>query len=243
MIDLFHVALFGVAVLSGATAALGGFGIGSLLTPLVASRYGMEAAIAAVALPHALATAVRCWRLRRAIDRDVLRRFGMVSAAGSLAGALLYSRLGGPALTRVLGVLLVATAVMNLSGWARRWRPQGPLVWALGLGSGLFGGLAGNQGGIRAAALSSLGLWGPAFVATSTATGLLVDAVRTPIYVYRAGPTLMALMVPILVSAAGVLVGTIAGERLLLSMNPDRFRRVVAALIGLLGLFLLWTAA
>jgi uncharacterized membrane protein YfcA len=241
VIDIFHVALFGVAVLSGVTASLSGFGIGSLLTPLLASRYGMAAAIAAVALPHALATAVRCWRLRASIDRDVLRRFGLVSAAGSLAGALLYSRLGGPALTRVLGVLLIGTAVMNLSGWARRWRPRGPLVWLLGLGSGLFGGLAGNQGGIRAAALSSLGLWGPAFVATSTATGLLVDAARTPIYVYRAGPTLVALTVPILVAAAGVLVGTFAGERLLLSMNPERFRRVVAALVGVLGLFLLFT--
>jgi uncharacterized membrane protein YfcA len=241
VVDIFHVALFGVAVLSGATASLSGFGIGSLLTPLLASRYGMAAAIAAVALPHALATAVRCWRLRASIDRDVLRRFGLVSAAGSLAGALLYSQLGGPALTRVLGVLLIVTAIMNLAGWAERWRPRGPLVWILGLGSGLFGGLAGNQGGIRAAALSSLGLWGPAFVATSTATGLLVDAARTPIYVYRAGPTLAALTVPILVAAAGVLVGTFAGERLLLSLNPDRFRRVVAALVGLLGLFLLST--
>jgi uncharacterized membrane protein YfcA len=49
------------------------------------------------------------------------------------------------------------------------------------------------------------------------------------------------LTVPILVAAAGVLVGTFAGERLLLSLNPDRFRRVVAALVGLLGLFLLST--
>jgi uncharacterized membrane protein YfcA len=239
VIDIFLVALFGVAVLSGVTASLSGFGIGSLLTPLLATRYGMAAAIAAVALPHALATAVRCWRLRAAIDRRVLRRFGLVSAAGSLAGALLYSRLGGSVLTRVLGVLLIVTAVMNLAGWAQRWRPHGAGVWILGLGSGLFGGLAGNQGGIRAAALSSLGLWGPAFVATSTATGLLVDAARTPIYVYRAGPTLVALAVPIVVAAAGVLVGTVAGERLLLSMNPERFKQVVAALVGLLVIFLL----
>jgi uncharacterized membrane protein YfcA len=237
--EAFHAALFVVAVGSGVTASLSGFGIGSLLTPLLASRYGMAAAIAAVALPHALATAVRCWRMRGAIDAVVLRRFGVVSAVGSLAGALLYSRLGGPALTRILGVLLVATAVMQLTGRARDWRPGAVMVWILGLSSGLFGGLAGNQGGIRTAALSWVGLWGPALVATSTATGLLVDAVRTPIYVARAGTVLLDLWLPITVAAAGVLVGTVVGERLLLSMNRDRFRRVVATLVGLLGIFLL----
>src|SRR5688572_2718838 len=186
----FLSAVFGVGLLSGATAAIAGFGIGSLLTPLLAARYGMPSAIAAVALPHALATAVRCWRLRRAIDYGVLRRFGIVSAGGSLAGALLYARLGGPALTRILGVLLIVTAAINLAGWARQWRPQGWMVWALGLASGVFGGIAGNQGGLRAGALAALGLTGTAFVATATATGLIVDAVRTPIYLYRAGSTL-----------------------------------------------------
>ncbi len=240
---LFLLVLFIVAAASGVTAAVTGFGIGSLLTPLLAARYGMPAAIAAVALPHALATAVRCWRLRRAIDRGVLHRFGLCSAAGGLTGALLYTNLGGPALTRVLGVLLIVTATLNLAGWARRWRPHGWAIWTLGLVSGFFGGVAGNQGGLRAAALSSLGLSGAAFVATATATGLLVDAVRTPIYLYRAGETLMTLAVPIAVAAVGVLVGTVMGERVLLGMTPERFRRTVSTLVGLLGVYLLWSTA
>jgi hypothetical protein len=36
-----------------------------------------------------------------------------------------------------------------------------------GIGSG-FGGLVGNQGGIRSAAMLGLGVQGPAFVATAT---------------------------------------------------------------------------
>lgn len=238
----FYLAVLVIGVLSGATAALSGFGIGSLLTPLLASRYGMASAIAAVALPHALATAVRCWRLRRSIDTGVLRRFGVLSAVGGLVGALLYARLGGPALTRILGALLIATAVFNLSAAAQRWRPEGWIVWILGLVSGLFGGIAGNQGGLRAAALSSLRLPAATFVATATATGVLVDAARTPIYLIRAGSTLVPLAIPIAIAAAGVLIGTLMGERLLFSLSPQRFKQVVATLIGLLGVFLLWTA-
>ena len=84
----FLVAVFGVAVLGGATAAVAGFGIGSLLTPFLATRFGMTVAIAAVAIPHALATALRCWRLRTRIDWPVMRGFGLLSAAGGLAGDL-----------------------------------------------------------------------------------------------------------------------------------------------------------
>ena len=228
-----------VAVLSGATAAVVGFGIGSLLTPLLAARVGTAAAVAAVALPHAAATALRCWRLRHAIDLETLRGFGARSAAGGLAGALLYARLGGRALTVALGLLLLLTAVAGLTGFTDRWRPRGAGAMALGLASGLFGGLAGNQGGLRAAALGSFGLAPAAFVATATATGLLVDAARTPVYLWRAGSTILALAVPILVATAGVLAGTLVGERVLLGMPRERFRRATSLAVGALGVWLL----
>ena len=238
----FLVAVAAVAVLSGATASVVGFGIGSLLTPLLAARVGTPAAVAAVALPHAAATALRCWRLRRAVDLEVLRGFGALSAAGGLAGALLYARLGGRALTVVLGALLVLTAVAGLTGLTDRWRPRGVGAMTLGLVTGLFGGLAGNQGGLRAAALGSFGLAPAAFVATATATGLLVDAARTPVYLWRAGPTLLALATPIGVATVGVLAGTLLGERILLGMPRERFRRVTSLAVGALGVWLLLRA-
>ena len=238
----FLVAVAAVAVLSGATASVVGFGIGSLLTPLLAARVGTPAAVAAVALPHAAATALRCWRLRRAIDLEVLRGFGALSAAGGLAGALFYTRLGGRALTVALGALLLLTAVAGLGGLADRWRPRGAGAIALGLVSGLFGGLAGNQGGVRAAALLAFALAPRAFVATSTATGLLVDAARTPVYLWRAGPTLLALALPIAVATAGVLAGTLLGERVLLGMPRERFRRATSLEVGLLGVWLIANA-
>lgn len=234
----FALALLAVAVLSGATAAVVGFGIGSLLTPLLAARYGMPTAVAAVALPHALATGLRWWRLRDAVDRTVLRRFGLLSAAGGLVGALGYTALGGRGLTLALGALLLLTAAATLGGLATRWHPQGATVWALGLVSGAFGGLAGNQGGLRAAALGAFDLSPRAFLATATATGLLVDAARTPVYLWRAGAALLPLAGPIALASVGVLAGTLLGERVLLGLPPARYRRIVAVAIGLLGAWL-----
>lgn len=236
----FLAAVFVVAVLAGATAAIAGFGIGSLLTPLLASRMGMTPAIAAVAIPHALATALRCWRLRHSIDWALLRGFGLLSAAGGLAGALLYTRFSNDTLTIVLGALLIATSVAGVTDWSRRIHMKSRFApRALGFASGLFGGVAGNQGGLRAAALLSFSLAPMTFVATSTATGLLVDAVRLPVYLWRSSAALVDVAYPIAIASAGVLIGTLVGERILVGMSADRFRAVVSVLIGLLGIWLL----
>jgi uncharacterized protein len=236
---VFIAAVFIVAILSGATATVVGFGIGSLMTPLLATRFGTTTAVALVTVPHAVATAVRCWRLRAHVDRNVVVRFGLLSAAGALAGALIYTRLGPGALTRVLGGLLLLTAFAQLTGWTSRWKPHGPVVALFGLLSGFFGGIAGNQGGLRSAALTAFGLPPLGFVATATTIGLLVDAARTPVYLWHSGPALLTLWMPIIVATSGVLVGTMYGERVLLGLSPRRFGQIIGCAIGALGIWML----
>jgi uncharacterized membrane protein YfcA len=238
MTPWFLAVLTVVAVLSGATASVVGFGIGSLLTPLLAVRVGMPTAIAAIALPHAAATALRFWRLRGAVDWSVVRSFGLLSAAGGLAGALLYARLGGRELTLALAGLLLLTGASGLTGITTRWHPS-RVAGLLGAVSGFFGGLAGNQGGVRSAALLTFRLPPAAFVATATATGLLVDLARTPVYLWRAGSELLTLWLPLALATAGVLGGTLLGERVLLGMSLERFRTVVSVAILALGVLLL----
>lgn len=235
----FLLGVFVLAVLSGATASVAGFGIGSLLTPLLAASFGTATAVAAVAIPHAAATALRCWRLRANIDWSVLRSFGLLSAAGGLVGALLYTRFSNEALTLTLGLLLLSTALATLVDLPARVHAKGVVVGALGLLSGLFGGLAGNQGGLRAAAMLSFSLPPVRYVATATATAMLVDLVRTPIYVWQAGSVLTTMVVPLSVATVGVLIGTVVGERLLLGMSIRQFRFAIAILIGLLGVWLI----
>jgi len=232
------MAVFVVAVLSGGTAAVVGFGIGSLLTPLIAARYDTQTAIGIVALPHLLATALRFVQSRAFIDRDVLLRFGVPSALGGLAGAVLQGKFSSPGLLLVLGGLLLATGIGNLTGGFGGWQPDRHAAPALGLLSGTFGGLAGNQGGLRAAGMAAMVLDPRAFVATSTAVALLVDAARTPVYLARAGGALFHFAAPITVAALGCLLGTVLGERILIGTSPDRYRRLVGAAVALVGLWL-----
>lgn len=236
---LFLLAVVAVAFIAGGTATITGFGIGSLLTPLLALRLGTQLAVAAVAVPHAAGTALRCVRLRHSIDWPVLWKFGIPSAAGGLAGALGQGELSNLMLTRVLGGLLLLAGVSGLASLTVRLQLRGP--WAIlgGLLSGFFGGLVGNQGGIRSAALLGVSLSPERFVATATASALVVDAVRLPVYLYHSGGALVKYGPLVGLAIAGALAGTLYGERVLRRLPENRFRRIVSGFLVVLGLGLL----
>src|ERR1700758_1112631 len=79
-----------VALAAGAVASIAGFGIGSILTPLLATWLGTKLAVAVVSVPHFLGTALRFWLIREHVDRRILLSFGITSAIGGLIGALLH---------------------------------------------------------------------------------------------------------------------------------------------------------
>ena len=231
------IAWLAISILGGVTASLAGFGIGSILTPVLGTRYSIANAILAVSIPHAAATALRCWRLRKSI-RGALRGFGIASAIGGLTGAFLLLRFQSSA-ALVLAILLLATGIAGLTKWNRRIHPGKPASVILGALSGVFGGMAGNQGGLRAAALMTYSLTPGEFVATSTAVGLMVDAGRLPVYLVKSHGAIGALAIPIAIATLGVIIGTLAGEKILFRLSPERFQQVISVLILALGIWLL----
>lgn len=231
----FELAVAATAVLAGVIASIAGFGIGSLLTPILALDVGTKLAVAAVSIPHVIGTAIRFWMLRGHVDRRIFLWFGLASAAGGLLGALLHARASSRALGVVLGGLLVFVAISELSGLMQRIRLGRRAAWIAGGVSGMFGGLVGNQGGIRSAALLAFEGNKQSFVATATAVGLLVDAARMPVYLATEGPALQALWPLITVAVGGVTVGTLAGRRVLAWVPEPVFRRLVAGLLVALG--------
>jgi hypothetical protein len=252
-----------VGAAAGGVAGVTGFGIGSLLTPVLALQVDTRLAVAAVSIPHVAGTALRLWLLvprspdrwrsslkvapERAaightdgtaaggIDQRVFWNFGLTSAAGGLAGALLQGRAGNRWLTLIFGLLLLFTGAGELAGVTRRMRLHGPAAWIAGAVSGLLGGLVGNQGGIRSAALLGFDLSKQKLVATATAVALLVDGARMPVYVATQAGGMAALGSWMAFATAGVVIGTIVGTRVLIRIPERWFRRVLALVLAALG--------
>lgn len=236
----FDVIIVAVSVIAGAIAAVTGFGIGSLLTPLMALQVDTRLAVAAISVPHVIGTGVRLWLLKGGIDRRVLWSFGITSAAGGLAGAALHSWASNRWLTVVFGVLLLFAATSEMTGLSHKMRFRGWVAWLAGAVSGLLGGLVGNQGGIRSAALLGFELSKANFVGTATAIALFVDGARMPVYLINQHEEMAALRPAIVLATLGVTGGTVLGSRVLARIPEIWFRRVLAVILALLGGAMLW---
>lgn len=234
----FDLILALTATLAGGVASVTGFGIGSILTPLLALQAGTKLAVAAISIPHLIATAIRFWIIRSRVNTHVLFGFGVASAAGGLIGAVLHTTFTSSLLTLIFGGLLLFAGFMGFTGLAQRMRFHGVVAWIAGALSGGFGGLVGNQGGIRSAALMTFDLRKEELVATATAIGIIVDLARMPIYLASESDVLLSAWKWILLATGGVVAGTFLGMRFLKHISEPTFRRILGAVIFLLGAYM-----
>ena len=234
----FSALLAAAGLVAAGIASVTGFGIGSLLTPVLAIETGTKLAVAAVAIPHVVGTAQRFWLLRAHVDRRVLVGFGIASAVGGLAGALAHVWISSRTLAVVFGVVVAIAGVAELTGWMRRVRWGHSSAWVSGALSGALGGMVGNQGGIRTAALLGFEVPKESFVATATAIGLFVDGARLPVYLATQWRDMLHVWPLIVVATIAVVVGTALGTRVLGRLQQATFRRIIGALLIVLGIYM-----
>jgi uncharacterized membrane protein YfcA len=234
-----HTLLLTLAgIVAGAIAAISGFGIGSILTPLLAAWIGTKLAVAVVSIPHFIGSALRFAVIRQHVDRKVLLTFGITSAVGGLLGAVLHIWLRSAALGYVLAALLVFAGITGVTGIAARMRFGNAAGWIAGALSGIFGGLIGNQGGIRSAALLGFNLQRDQFVATATAIALLVDLFRMPVYAALQFRQIVAQWPLAAVAGVGVVIGTLSGKWMLSRIPEKVFRFMVSCIVLALGIWM-----
>jgi len=121
----YDICVFLVALIAGGVASVSGFGIGSLVTPVLSLSVGTKLAIAIVSVPHLVGTTIRFLMLRQYVDKRVLIGFGIMSATGGLLGALLYASFATPALTLIFGAILLFAGFTGASGISEKMRFHG----------------------------------------------------------------------------------------------------------------------
>jgi uncharacterized protein len=234
----FQIVLFAGAIISGAISVVAGFGVGTVLNPLLAAAVGTPLAVAAVSIPHFFATALRAWRLRSHIDRQVLLRFAIPGAVGGLVGILLHNAAANRVNLIVVGILAIFLGVSALDGLPRYTRFNDTRAWIYGAIAGFYGGLVRHQGGLRSAALLGFDISKKSFLAAAAASWLIVDAVRMPVYLITQGAQIAGISTLVIVATVGALIGTVIGEMLLPYIQQSVFRRVAAGFVVAVGLYM-----
>lgn len=244
-----------VAALASALTLYSGFGLGTLLLPAFALFLPVPVAVAATAVVHLTNNLFKGGLLWRRADWPTALRVGLPAVPAAIFGAWLLARLGdtsrlfewsvggrsfGPTgAGLVVGLLLLAFAVLELMPWfqklsaPKRWMPVGGLI------TGFFGGLTGQQGALRSIFLLRSGLDAQKFIATGVMIAVMVDVSRIAAYARSLSSGLLdphsrqALLAAVgtLAAAAGALLAT----RYMNKVTIGSVRYLVAGLMALIG--------
>ncbi len=239
------------AFLASLVTFYSGFGLATILMPIIAVFFPLPIAIGLTAVVHFVHSLLRTGLLWKAIDWKIVLRFGIPALIAVIPGALalkelskfaplkkytIFSIAGEITLLHLcIGILLILFATMEMF-------PNKIRVKNLMLGgalSGFFGGLSGNQGAIRSAFLIHTHLGKEAFIGTNAFIGAVVDIFRIAIYSWSFGQLLVSIDKTLLWSAVGgAFVGVFLGMILLKKVTMTFIQQIVIVLLYLLGALL-----
>lgn len=245
-----------VALLASALTLFSGFGLGTLLMPIIAIFFPVDMAIAMTAMAHLANNIFKSILLGRKADRSVLLSFGLPAIGAAFAGAIVLGWLSGVpplfgydafgkrvevhALNLTVGTLIMVFVLLEMSSrfssvsLDRKYLPWGGIV------SGFFGGLSGHQGAFRSMFLIKSGLDKDVFVATGVMLAVMVDLSRLPVYGYEIARHHSAIEWPAVIAASvSAFVGAYAGTRLLKKATIGIIRVAVSVLLFLVSVGLI----
>ena len=251
--------IFIVSIVSFTAAILtffSGFGLGTILTPVMMIFFPTEVAIAFTGLVHFSNNIFKFFLVGKNIDKKVLIRFGLPSVIAALIGSYLLvlidenivifsyhffdKKINVVLVKFLISILLITFAIIDLIPQIKNLNFDKKYLPVGGFLSGFFGGLSGNQGALRSAFLVKHGLEKSVFVATTVAVSSLVDITRLGIYstnflnlnysdFYQLG----------FFSVVSAVAGSFIGNNLLKKVTIEQIKKIVALLLVLLGMSLL----
>ena len=229
-----------------------GFGLGTILMPVIAIFLPLPIAIALTAIIHLIHNSLKTGLLWKAIDWSIAIRFGSTALAASIPGALLLKSLSELAPTKeyfflgikgefsvlhiCIGLLLIAFATMETFSH-KIYRIKN--LFFGGAISGFFGGLSGNQGALRIIFLINTNLDEKAFIGTNAVIAVLVDIIRLAVYSLSFQHLLTKEHAPLLgIAVTAGAIGVFLGMVLLRKIIIAFIQKIIIALLYLLGALL-----
>jgi uncharacterized membrane protein YfcA len=226
---------FLIAFVSEVIGTVAGFGSSVFFVPLAGMLFGFHEVLALTSILHVFSNAAKLVFFRQHVQWRLLLLLGIPSIGLVILGAYSSTRLEFKFTELILGAFLIAFSLFFLFKPAVRLSPNAFNAIAGGGIAGFLAGLIGTGGAIRGLVLAAFDLEKNVFVATSAAIDSGVDFSRMIVYLrsgYLASGSYWYIPGLLAVAFAGSFVGKVALDKI----KQDSFRKVVLALIFLIGL-------
>ena len=229
--------LYIVTFIAALITLIAGFGLATILTPVFTLSFDVKLSILLVAIIHFFNNAFKLSLFWKSIDVNIIKRFGILSIIGALAGAFLQSYLFTDVLKSILGIVLIALGVAEFTPASISFRFPKKIDMIGGFFSGFLGGLVGNQGAIRSAFLLNYEIAKETYIATATIIALLIDVTRIPVYFVTQRSNVSSIPLwDVLFLILIAFLGTLAGKRILKYFSSVLFKKIVAGFVILIGI-------
>ena len=196
--------------------------------------FGARDAIPILTVAQLIGNGSRTWFNRSHLDWKVVAWFAIGAIPAAIAGALLFAAAPLSALTRLLGVFLIAVVVYR---HVAKSTPRIPVraFAPLGAGSSFLSALIGSVGPLMAPFFLAYGLTKGAYIGTEATCSLLMHVVTLIVYGKASLLTATGASVGLLIGA-GLIVGSYLGSRLVNRVPGRVFVWLVEATLIISGL-------
>lgn len=211
-----------------------GFGLGTILLPVMAIFFPVEVAVALTGIVHFSNNIFKLVLVSRHAAWRVVLRFGLPAMVAAYCGARLLFEMSY--VKQMVAMLMIVFALFEILPrfkkiqFGLKWMPLGGAL------SGFFGGLSGHQGALRSMFLIRAGLSKEAFIATGVVIACAIDVTRLSVYATQFAAHALYREWPLLAAAtASAFAGAFIGNRLLKKITIDFLQVGVAVMVMVLA--------
>lgn len=217
-----------------------GFGISTIMVPIVLFFYPLPSTLLFVALIHFAGDIWKIIFFKSGIRWKLILSFGIPGIAASYLGASLILSISDVLMKRILAVFLLSYVVFVVI--KKEWSvPQKTTTGIIG-GSlyGFSAGIFGIGGAVRSAFLTVYNLPKEVYIFTAGAIALFVDITRIAKYI-SGGPSVQSIfLITLAVCIPISLLGAYMAKKVVHQVPQKKFRTIIAVFIGLMAIKLLF---
>ncbi len=233
------VFFFLLAFISELVGTLSGFGSSVFFVPLAGMFFDFKTTLALTGIIHIFSTSAQVYLFRKDIHWKLALKIGIPSVLFVLLGAYLNAVINVKYAQLAMGIFLILFSLTFLLYKNARLQPTNFNAIAGGILSGFLAGLIGTGGAVRGATLAAFDLKKGMFIGTSSAIDFVVDLSRSIVYLSNGYlESQYYWYVPVLFVMASA--GAYTGKLILNRISDKTFKRVVLAIIFLVGISMIY---